>query len=176
MQTGEPNVILNVVGAVRRFGGLTAVNNVSFDVLRGETTGLIGPNGAGKSTMFDLVTGVRPLSSGEIGFRGRRVTDDAPHTRSPAGMARTFQIVRLFQGLSVLENVLLGFHPKFPDGVLRSLLAVRSRAAQERKARERAMQVLDFVGLAHLAGEPVGHLTLGQVRLVDIAREVWGSS
>ena len=85
-------------------------------------------------------------------------------------MARTFQIVRLFSGLNVLENVLLGLHPRFPDGILRSLLAVRAGVRQEREARARAMHMLQFIGLAHRAGDRVGDLTLGQQRLVDVAR------
>jgi branched-chain amino acid transport system ATP-binding protein len=168
-------VILKTDNAMRRFGGLVAVNGVSFEVAQGQVTGLIGPNGAGKSTMFDLITGVRPVSSGDIYFRGKCVTTEPPHTRSPMGMARTFQIVRLFHGLTVLENVLLGFHPKFPDGVFRSLLAGRSLFRQERNARSRAMEMLDFVGLAHRAGDVIGHLTLGQLRLVDIARALVSS-
>ena len=162
--------ILKIDNAVRRFGGLVAVNGMTFDVMAGQVTGLIGPNGAGKTTMFDLITGVRPASSGEIHFRGRRVTDEPAHTRSPMGMARTFQIVRLFHGMTVLENVLLGLHPKFPDGVLRALFAARAMAAQERASRERAMELLDFVGLAERAQDAIGHLSLGQLRLVDIAR------
>jgi branched-chain amino acid transport system ATP-binding protein len=163
-------ILLRTEHALRRFGGLIAVNDVTFEVVRGQATGLIGPNGAGKSTMFDLITGVRPLTSGDIHFRGQRVTDAPPHLRSPMGMARTFQIVRLFPGLSVLENVLLGFHPKFPDGIVRSLLSGGARRTQERDARAKAMEVLDFVGLADRAGAEIGHLTLGQLRLVDIAR------
>jgi ABC-type branched-subunit amino acid transport system ATPase component len=166
----ESSTILRVENAVRTFGGLIAVNGVSFDVLQGQATGLIGPNGAGKSTMFDLITGVRPLCAGEIYFRGQLVTRKPAHTRSPMGMARTFQIARLFQGLTVLENVLMGFHPKFPDGLFRSILAGRMRDKQEKKARERAMELLSFVGLADRAAGPAGILTLGQLRLVDIAR------
>jgi branched-chain amino acid transport system ATP-binding protein len=162
--------ILKIDNAVRRFGGLVAVNGMTFDAMAGQVTGLIGPNGAGKTTMFDLITGVRPASSGEIHFRGRRVTDEPAHTRSPMGMARTFQIVRLFHGMTVLENVLLGLHPKFPEGVLRALFAGLALAAQERRARERAMELLDFVGLAERAQDAIGHLSLGQLRLVDIAR------
>jgi branched-chain amino acid transport system ATP-binding protein len=163
-------ILLKIERVLKRFGGLIAVNDVSFEVVRGQATGLIGPNGAGKSTMFDLITGVRPPTSGNIHFRGQRVTDEPPHLRSPMGMARTFQIVRLFQGLSVLENVLLGFHPKFPDGIVRSLLSGGARKKQEQDARAKAMEVLDFVGLADRAGAEIGHLTLGQLRLVDIAR------
>lgn len=170
MPQPELKPILEIRNAVRRFGGLVAVNDVSFAAFGGQVTGLIGPNGAGKSTMFDLITGVRPVTSGEVHFRGNRVTEAPPHTRSPMGMARTFQIVRLFHGMTVLENVLLGFHPKFPDGVMRTLFAARTSSVRERGSRERAMELLGFVGLAHRAGDAIGHLSLGQLRLVDIAR------
>jgi len=168
MTAVEP--LLRLDHITRRFGGLVAVNDVSFEVAPNEVKGLIGPNGAGKSTTFDLVTGVRPPSSGEIFFKGERITDQPAYTRSPMGMARTFQIVRLFNGLSVVENVQLGLHPKFPDGLLRSLANLASLGAQERASRKRAMELLAFVGLADRAGHRVDQLTLGQLRLVDIAR------
>ena len=162
--------LLRVENVTRRFGGLVAVDGVSFEIPRGFVVGLIGPNGAGKSTMFDLITGVRSASSGEIHFDERRVTHEPTHMRSSRGLARTFQIVRLFPGLNVLENVLLGLHPKFPDGLWRSLLAGRARMRQEGEARARAMTLLEFVGLAHRADDRVGEHTLGQQRLVDVAR------
>lgn len=162
-------IMLKVENTTRRFGGLIAVNNVSFEISRGQVSGLIGPNGAGKSTMFDLITGVRPVSEGDIHFRGICVTQEPPHLRSPMGMTRTFQIVRLFNGLTVLENVLLGFHTKFPDGIMRSLFS-SGHMAQEQRSRVKAMELLDFVGLAQRANDKIGHLTLGQLRLVDIAR------
>lgn len=162
--------LLKVDRATRRFGGLVAVNEVSFDIAPGQVCGLIGPNGAGKSTMFDLITGVRPVSAGAIHFMGRDVTQAPPHTRSPMGMARTVQIVRLFPGMSVLENVLMGFQPKFPDGVIRSVLGLTSLASQERAARARATEILEFAGFAHLAADRIAELTLGQLRLVDIGR------
>jgi len=168
--TLESSALLRVESVVRRFGGLVAVDNVSFDIPRGQVVGLIGPNGAGKSTMFDLITGVRPVSAGEIHFDGRHVTREPTHTRSPRGMSRTFQIVRLFPGLNVLENVLLGLHPKFPDGIWRSLLAGRARVRQEKAGRARAMDLLQFVGLADRARDRIGDLTLGQQRLIDVAR------
>ena len=168
MTAVEP--LLRLDHITRRFGGLVAVNDVSFEVAPNEVKGLIGPNGAGKSTTFDLVTGVRPPSSGEIFFKGERITDQPAYTRSPMGMARTFQIVRLFNGLSVVEIVQLGLHPKFPDGLLRSLANLASLGAQERASRKRAMELLAFVGLADRAGHRVDQLTLGQLRLVDIAR------
>lgn len=168
MTQAEP--LLQLTNVTRRFGGLVAVNDVSFRIEPGEVKGLIGPNGAGKTTTFDLISGVRAPSSGEIVFRGERITTQPAHTRSPMGMTRTFQIVRLFAGLSVLENVQLGLHPKFPDGMVRSILNLRSLGAQERASRERAMELLAFVGLADRAGHRIDQLTLGQLRLVDIAR------
>ena len=164
--------LLRLDSVTRRFGGLVAVSDVSFEIRPGDVKGLIGPNGAGKSTTFDLITGVRPPTSGDIWFRGERVTSQPAHTRSPKGMARTFQIVRLFRGLSVLENVQLGLHPKFPDGLFRSLIRFGALRTQEKESRERAMEVLAFVGLADRAGHSIEELTLGQLRLVDIARAI----
>jgi ABC-type branched-subunit amino acid transport system ATPase component len=166
----QDDVILSVDEAVRRFGGLVAVNRVSFEVRAGHITGLIGPNGAGKTTLFNLITGVTPLTAGEVHFRGRRVTREPCHRRSPMGMARTFQTVRLFSGLSVLENVMLGRHPAMPDGIIRSILGWRSLAARERACGEEAMAQLEFAGLASRAADRIDHLSLGQKRLVDIAR------
>lgn len=170
MNANASQPLLRLDHVTRRFGGLIAVNDVSFEIRPGDVKGLIGPNGAGKSTTFDLVTGVRRPSSGEIYFRDQRVTEQPAHTRSPMGMARTFQIVRLFKGLSVLENVQLGLHPRFPDGMLRSLLQYGRLRSQERESRERAMELLSFVGLADRAGHSIEELTLGQLRLIDIAR------
>jgi ABC-type branched-subunit amino acid transport system ATPase component len=162
--------LLGVKNATRNFGGLAAVDNVSFDLQQGHITGLIGPNGAGKSTMFNLITGVIPVSSGEIYFNGARIDALPPHTRSPMGLARTFQIVRLFDGLTVLENVMLGHHPRMPDGILRSLLKGSGLRSLESESRRDALRQLEFVGLAERAQEPISDLSLGQQRLVDIAR------
>ena len=168
--SGPTRTILRVENALRAFGGLIAVNALSFELQTGHITGLIGPNGAGKSTLFNLITGVIALSSGEIFFNDVRVTQLPSHTRSPMGMARTFQIVRLFEGMTVLENVMLGHHPKMPDGLLRSLLHLVTLREQEEKSRQDALRQLEFVGLAHRADAPIGDLSLGQQRLVDIAR------
>lgn len=167
---GRDDPLLQLETVVQKFGGLVAVNNVSFRIEPGEVKGLIGPNGAGKSTTFDLITGVRPPTSGEIFFKGARITRQPAHTRSPLGMARTFQIVRLFKGLTVLENVQMGMHPDFPDGFFPSIFRNAGRRGAEAESRKRGMALLDFVGLANQAGERIETLTLGQLRLVDIAR------
>ena len=166
--TGSP--ILDVRGATMRFGGLVAVNDVSFSVNPGQVFGLIGPNGAGKSTLFNLITGVLTPTAGDIQFGGQRMDIVPLHRRSAMGMARTFQIVRVFPGLTVLENVMMGFHHKLIDGFLPSLLKARSVLACERRLRDEARALLAFVGLAHRADEQIEHLPHGQLRLVEIAR------
>ncbi|WP_244832013.1 ABC transporter ATP-binding protein [Caballeronia sp. TF1N1] len=163
-------VLLSMQGGVKRFGGLCAVDTVSFDVCQGEAVGLIGPNGAGKSTTFNLITGVDGLTSGDVFYKGARITGTPLHRRSAMGMARTFQIVRLFGGLTVLENVMLGFHPMLVDGFVASLVRRRRVAADERRCAARAMELLQFVGLAQRAHDLVSHLPHGQQRLIEIAR------
>lgn len=167
-KTGD--CLLEVRGGTMRFGGLLAVNDVSFSVKPGQVFGLIGPNGAGKSTLFNLITGVLAPTSGDIHFRGDRITDAPLHRRSAMGMARTFQIVRVFPGLTVLENVMMGFHHKLIDGFLHSLLKARTVLRTERRLREEARSLLAFVGLDHRADELIEHLPHGQLRLVEIAR------
>lgn len=162
--------LLELRNGVKRFGGLTAVGDVSFSVNEGEILGLIGPNGAGKSTLFNLLTGVAPLTSGDILFSGASIATMPLHHRPTIGMARTFQIVRLFTGMTVLENVLMGFHPRLADGLLRSLFGLRRTIKQEQASVDRAMELLGFVGLAELAHEEIGHLPHGKQRLVEIAR------
>jgi branched-chain amino acid transport system ATP-binding protein len=172
----EAPQLMSIQAGVKRFGGLVAVDNVSFEVRQGEAVGLIGPNGAGKSTTFNLITGVDGLSAGEIFFRQENITHVPLHRRSAMGMARTFQIVRLFSGLTVLENVMLGFHPQLVDGFIPSLLRFRKVAADERRCAERAMELLQFVGLAQRADDLISHLPHGQQRLVEIARALANDS
>jgi branched-chain amino acid transport system ATP-binding protein len=162
--------LLEVQGGTKRFGGLVAVNDVSFTVREGEILGLIGPNGAGKSTLFNLVTGVAGLSAGDILFEGRSISGLPLHKRPSIGMSRTFQIVRLFPGMTVLQNELMGFHPQMPDGLLRTLFGLGRSLREEARVTARAMELLDFVGLAELAGEKISELPYGKQRLVEIAR------
>ena len=160
--------LLQVHAAVRRFGGLVAVNEVSFEVRAGEILGLIGPNGAGKSTMFNLITGALPPSAGKIVFAGCDITRAAPRHIARAGVARTFQHVKLRPRMSLLDNVLLGLYPRTSAGFFAS--ALRLDRAEERRARHEAMRQLERVGLAARPFELAGNLPLGNQRILEIAR------
>jgi branched-chain amino acid transport system ATP-binding protein len=162
--------ILQVSGSTMRFGGLIAVNDVSFKVGAGQVLGLIGPNGAGKSTLFNLITGVLNPTAGDIRFFDKRVSDVPLHRRCSLGMARTFQIVRVFHGLTVLENVMMGFHHKLIDGFVPSLLQMGKVFRTEKRLREEARALLAFVGLERRAEDLIEHLPHGQLRMVEIAR------
>ncbi|NNM75158.1 ABC transporter permease subunit [Enterovirga aerilata] len=160
--------LLEVRGAVKRFGGLVAVNEVSFEIRTGEILGLIGPNGAGKSTLFDLLTGVQPATAGEIRLEGRRIDGASPRAIAGAGVARTFQHVLLRPEMSVLENAALGAHGRGEAGILRS--ALRLDRAEEARILFEAQRQLDRVGLGEFAAQAAGHLALGQQRILEIAR------
>ena len=160
--------VLSVQKARKQFGGLVAVNDVSFDVRAGEIVGLIGPNGAGKSTMFNLITGVLPLTSGQVDYRGARVSGLTSRAIARKGMSRTFQHVRMIADMSVLENVALGAHKRGGAGVLRAMLRLDRR--DEHRLLAEAWKQLDRIGMSALANEPAGNLALGQQRLMEIAR------
>ena len=160
--------VLSVQKARKQFGGLVAVNDVSFDVRAGEIVGLIGPNGAGKSTLFNLITGVLPLTGGQVDYRGSRVSGLTSRAIARKGMSRTFQHVRMIPDMSVLENVALGAHKRGGAGVLRAML--RLDRADERRLLGEAWKQLERIGMASLADEPAGNLALGQQRLMEIAR------
>ncbi len=165
---GTDGAILEVSGVVRRFGGLVAVNGMSFTVRRGEILGVIGPNGAGKSTLFNLVTGVLKPNEGEIRFSGRR-TDALPSREIAAlGMARTFQHVQLRSDMSALENVALGAHLRSSQGVLAAILRLDRR--QEASLLAEAGRQIKRVGLGVHMHEAAGNLALGQQRILEIAR------
>jgi branched-chain amino acid transport system ATP-binding protein len=165
---GEP--LFRIKDATKKFDGLTAVENVSFDVQRAKIVGVIGPNGAGKSTLFNLISGLMPLTHGSMSFRGRALDRVPAYERSPLGMARTFQIVRLFTHMTVLENIMIGGHPKMREGFVTSILQFPSVVVNERELRHKALAKLDFVGLSDRAGHEASHLPHGQQRLVEIAR------
>ncbi len=160
--------LLEIAGLRKQFGGLVAVNDISFALAAGEIVGLIGPNGAGKSTTFDLLTGVASPTAGEVRFRGAKLTGRAAPEIARLGIARTFQHVKLVAGLSVIENVALGATLRGRAGPLRALL--RLDRAEEAEIFAEAQRQLERVGLADQADRPATSLALGQQRVVEIAR------
>jgi branched-chain amino acid transport system permease protein len=166
LKPGE--ALLEVVGATKRFGGLVAVRELSFDMRSGEILGLIGPNGAGKSTMFNLITGVLPADAGSIAFRGERIDGLAPSQVARRGIARTFQHVNLIGAMSVLENAAIGAHLRGRHGTLRAML--RAERAEEARLLAEAARQIERVGLKEHLHDAAGSLPLGKQRLVEIAR------
>ncbi|HET7865501.1 MAG TPA: branched-chain amino acid ABC transporter ATP-binding protein/permease [Burkholderiaceae bacterium] len=161
-------VVLDVKAVRKEFGGLVAVNDVSFQVRAGEILGLIGPNGAGKSTTFNLVTGVLPATRGEVSFRGERVEGLASRQIAQRGVSRTFQHVKMIPGMTVLENVALGAHLRGGRGVAAAML--RLDRAEERSLLREAERQLKRIGMAEHMHELAGNLALGPQRLMEIAR------
>ena len=161
-------ILLKLDGAERRFGGLIAVNNVSFDVRSGEILGVIGPNGAGKSTMFNCLTGALRVSKGDIVFAGRSITHDAQSRIARAGIARTFQHVKLRPRMSLLDNVMLGTYARTHSGLFSG--AFRLNQPEEASARYEALAQLERVGLGEKPFELAGNLPLGNQRILEIAR------
>jgi ABC-type branched-subunit amino acid transport system ATPase component len=161
--------ILEVRDLTKRFGGLTAVSGLDFDVCEGEILGVIGPNGAGKSTTFNLIAGVYPASGGEIRFAGEPILGLPPHRIAARGIMRTFQHNRPFPGMSVIENVLVGAHTRFAANPFSG-----KASAEEAQRRRRAEELIDFVGLADCRGADVATLSFGQGRLLEIARGLAG--
>ncbi|MDQ2997144.1 MAG: ABC transporter ATP-binding protein [Chloroflexota bacterium] len=154
----------------RRFGGLVAVNSVSFNVRQGEIFGLIGPNGAGKTTLFNLITGLTPPSSGSLLYQGRDITGLRPHRIAALGIARTFQNVRLFGQLSALQNVMIARHIHTKSGVLAGIFALPPAPAEEHNSYQRALELLDLVGLASRADVKASTFAYGDQRRLEIAR------
>ncbi|MCC6574326.1 MAG: ABC transporter ATP-binding protein [Planctomycetes bacterium] len=153
-----------------RFGGLTAVEKFCCSIEKGELFGLIGPNGAGKTTVFNMLTGVYKPSEGEIVLDGTPTTGLAPADISARGVSRTFQNIRLFDELSVLENVMAGAHQHAKINLLDALLRTGRYRREEESQREQAMRLLDFVGLGDRAGLPARALAYGHRRKLEIAR------
>lgn len=162
--------LLSLENVVKRFGGLTAVNDVSFGVEACSVVGLIGPNGAGKTTVFNNITGNYRPDNGRILFDGQNIAGYKPHKIVQLGVARTFQNIRLFQRMSLLENVLAGRHCRMKAGLLSSMFRLPSQRREERAAVERCMQELAFVGLDAEFANDAGNLSYGNQRLLEIAR------
>jgi branched-chain amino acid transport system ATP-binding protein len=154
----------------KRFGGVIAADNVSIDVPPGRITGLIGPNGAGKTTIVNLITGLMELTSGTIRLGDRDLTTTSPHEVSRAGLARTFQNIRLFKEAPVIDNVMGGFHRHETCSLVSSLLALPSARAETRRIREQARALLDRFGMTRYAEFPAGGLAYGHQRRVEMMR------
>ena len=153
-----------------RFGAFDAVDGVSLSVHAGEIVGLIGPNGAGKTVTFNVVSGLQRPTRGRVLLDGRDVTAYPAAGRTRLGLARTFQVVQLFSGMTVLENVMVAAHRFTRSGVVSDALRLPSRGRALREAQERARAALEYVGLLDLADEDAGSLPVGQARLVELAR------
>ncbi|MGW1022541.1 ABC transporter ATP-binding protein [Streptomyces sp. NPDC002577] len=165
--TGTP--VLEAKNVTMRFGGLTAVRSVDFTVNSGEIVGLIGPNGAGKTTFFNCLTGLYVPTEGTVSYKGT-VLPPKPHLVTKAGIARTFQNIRLFANMTVLENVLVGRHTRTKEGLWSALLRGPGFKRAERASEERAMELLEFVGLAAKRDHLARNLPYGEQRKLEIAR------
>ena len=162
--------LLSANGIVKRFGGVQALSGVSFSIAKGEIYGLIGPNGAGKTTLFNVLTGIYAPDGGSFHLGGRDVTGRKSDQIAAAGIARTFQNIRLFASLSALENVMIGRHVRTRAGVLGAVLRNRGTVEEERGIERRALELLDYVGIRVRANDPAGSLPYGDQRRLEIAR------
>jgi len=160
--------VLEIKNITKRFGGLYAVNDLDFHVEESEILGLIGPNGAGKTTLFNLISGFLPPTSGHIFFNGLEITSLRAHEIARLGITRTFQATNLFLELSVLENVFSGFHMSYRTGVWRRLLRIPSALKEEDHLREKAMALIDFMGLKRFHEELAENLPHGHQRVLSV--------
>lgn len=166
--TKEP--ILTMQGLTKAFGGLMAVNNLSFEVFPGEIVGLIGPNGAGKTTVINMLSGLMPPTHGTVTFRGTRIEKLPAHNITALGMARTYQNIRLFGAMSVLQNVVVGQHSRMRGSLAERLVFLPSVRREEESAREKAHSLLQDVGLASIADQPASALAYGDQRRLELVR------
>jgi branched-chain amino acid transport system ATP-binding protein len=163
-------MLLEVNNVEKSFGGIRAVRNVSIGIEKGSLTSIIGPNGAGKTTLFNLLTGIYKPDNGSINFNGRSLIGFRPDQVNAAGMARTFQSIRLFHAMTVLENVMVGMHSRLKISLVDTLVRPGGFREQERHVRQKASDLLQFVGLAGKGDEVSRNLPYGDQRRVEIAR------
>lgn len=165
----EP-VVLQIDNVSKRFGGLQALSDVAMTIERGQIVGLIGPNGAGKTTFFNVITGLYQPDSGSFKLAGKIYSPSAPHEVARAGIARTFQNIRLFGDMTALENVMVGRHVRTHQGVLGAVLRHRAARDEEASIETHALALLDFVGIEQFAQRTARHLSYGDQRRLEIAR------
>ena len=169
-----PEIILDVDHVTKRFGGLTAVDDISFSIRTGEIFALIGPNGAGKTTLFNTITGLYKPTAGMIRFQDRDITGLKPYKIAEMGIARTFQQIRLFSYMSALDNVRIGEHPRMHAKLWDALFKTPKARREEARVTERANQLLDFVGIRQQAHNYARNLPYGSQRRLEIARALAG--
>ena len=164
------DLVLNVSGISKRFGGLQALTDVDMQIERGQVYGLIGPNGAGKTTFFNVITGLYAPDSGHFELAGKAYQPTDVHLVAQAGIARTFQNIRLFAEMTALENVMVGRHVRTSSGLLGAIFRTASFKAEELAIEQRARELLDYVGIASLADYKARTLSYGDQRRLEIAR------
>jgi branched-chain amino acid transport system ATP-binding protein len=164
------SALLEASGVSKRFGGVQALEQVTFAITTREIFGLIGPNGAGKTTLFNVLTGIYAPDAGHFAFDGRSLAGRQPNEVAAAGIARTFQNIRLFANLSALENVMIGRHLRTRAGVLSAIFRDQRTLREERDSEHRALELLDYVGIRGRANDPAGSLPYGDQRRLEIAR------
>jgi branched-chain amino acid transport system ATP-binding protein len=162
--------LLELKNTTIKFGGITALNEVNFHVNKGEICALIGPNGAGKTTVFNVVTGVYPITSGEMLFKGESLSGKKRHQVTKMGLARTFQNVRLFGDMTALENVITATDVHKKTGLIRALFGTPLNRREEKESRQRALELLQFMGIDHRADQLAKNLPYGDQRRLEIAR------
>lgn len=168
--TTADNVLLELSGIGKRFGGLAALSDVSLHIKRGEIYGLIGPNGAGKTTLFNVITGLYQLDDGRFRFDGHDYARSKPHVLAQAGIARTFQNIRLFANMTALENVMVGRHVRTRAGIWGALTRNRVTCEEEHAIAERAHELLRYVGIQRPSNTLAKNLSYGEQRRLEIAR------
>ena len=162
--------MLKLTNVSKRFGGLSVLQDVSFEVPTAKVFGLIGPNGAGKTTVFNLITGLLAPTGGTIDLQGESLLGAAPHQITRRGIARTFQNIRIFKDMTLLDNVVVGMHSHLNYGVPGWLFSLPGFRAQEERAREKAYELLGWVGLAAKASDTADNLSYGDQRKLELAR------
>ena len=164
------DIVLRAAGVSKRFGGLQALSEVGVSIERGQVYGLIGPNGAGKTTFFNVITGLYTPDSGSFELAGKPYQPSAVHEVAKAGIARTFQNIRLFADMTALENVMVGRHIRTGSGVVGAILRTAAFRAEEKAIADRAQELLDYVGIGRYADYKARTLSYGDQRRLEIAR------
>jgi branched-chain amino acid transport system ATP-binding protein len=162
--------MLRIEKISKQFGGLSALENVSFKAEKGSITGIIGPNGAGKTTLFNIITGLYSRTSGDVYLEEENISGISPEILAARGLVRTFQNIELFAQMTVLENVMVGLHTRSRSGILSCALRLPGNRGEERRIRDAALSWLEFAGIGDLASSRAGNLPFGQGRYLEISR------